>query len=226
MQGLELIQSKIALVKKEFSLTQQILLVAVSKKQSIEKIRQMYQLGVFNFAENYVQEFREKKEALADLKIKWHFIGRLQTNKVKYVVGSVEYIHSVDRSSLVSEINKVALKLNTQQRVLLQVSFTESDVRSGCKVEELEELIHQCLQSPGILLEGLMTVPPVTDRAEESYKYFIELQKLRDKFCAMVPKDRGSFSQLSMGMSSDFEFALRAGATMLRVGSALFGSRD
>lgn len=196
-------------------------LVAVSKLQNVEAIRAVAEQGQAIFAENYVQEALPKLEKLKDLGIEWHFIGRLQKNKVKQVVGAFDLIHSVDSLDLAETINRIAGEKGLSQRVLLQLNLASEESKGGfsrvefsAKIEELKEFEH-------LQVEGLMTMPPLFDDPERSRPYFQELRELQKKFS----KDFPLLYELSMGTSSDFEIALEEGATMVRLGTLVFGDR-
>lgn len=198
----------------------EILLLAVSKKQPIEKIKKMFELGQVNFAENYVQEFLEKKETLNNEKIKWHMIGPLQTNKVSKIVGEVDLIHSVDNLKLAKSISEKSKEKNVVQKILVQINVASESSKSGIDQKNARELISEILKLPHIKVVGLMTMPPLAEKPEESRIHFEKLRKIRDDF-----RDLG-LTELSMGTTQDFEVAIEEGATIIRIGEALFGPRD
>lgn len=202
-------------------------LIGVSKKQTVDKMQSLYNAGLRNFAENYVQEFLSKYEYFKDYNdICWHFIGGLQTNKVKYLVGKLSYIHSVDRLSLAKEISKQAGKKNISQKILLQIKFDNEGQRSGIFLDDLEALIKACIALPNLRIEGLMTVPPAGAEEVLIEDCFMQTKKALQSYKDMFSVDKGSFSLLSMGMSADFGLAIKHGAHFIRIGSALFGSRS
>lgn len=201
----------------------EIRLIAVSKNFSTDDINSAFENGIEDFGENKAQELISKFEVLGN-KVTWHFIGHLQKNKAKFVVRAAEYIHSVDSLSLANEINKRAGQVNKIQKILFQVKTSEEETKSGIETEE--ELI-SIVEGSGKLKNvepiGLMTIAPLTDSEQEIRKSFKYLRKLKDEF------NRSGFKnikELSMGMTSDFEIAIEEGATMLRIGSAIFGQRD
>ena len=198
---------------------EEIILLGASKYADVEKIRQAYQCGVKVFGESRAQDFLKKLELLKDLPIDWHFIGRLQTNKVKYIIDKVSLIHSVDRPNLAEEINKRAEKIQKVQDVLIEVNVGGEETKGGVSPEELKNLFEYCLNLKNIRVLGLMAIPPYEEDPEKVRPYFIKLRKLKE----MLEKDYGiKLPHLSMGMSNDFEVAVEEGATILRIGSALF----
>ena len=198
---------------------EEIILLGASKYADAEKIRQAYQCGVKVFGESRAQDFLKKLEILKDLPIDWHFIGRLQTNKVKYIIDKVSLIHSVDRPNLAEEINKRAEKIQKVQDVLIEVNVGNEETKGGVSPEELKNLFEYCLNLKNIRVLGLMAIPPYEEDPEKVRPYFIKLRKLKE----MLEKDYGiKLPHLSMGMSNDFEVAVEEGATILRIGSALF----
>jgi hypothetical protein len=203
--------------------SQEIKLIAVSKNFSPDDINQAFDGGIKDFGENKAQELISKFEVLGN-KVTWHFIGHLQKNKVKFVVRSAEYIHSVDSISLLNEINKRAGNLNKVQKILLQVKTSKEETKSGIdNDQDVFQIAEHCKELKNVQLSGLMTIAPFTNNEEEIRKSFKHLRKLRDEF-----KSRGFYTikELSMGMTSDYEIAIEEGATMLRIGSAIFGQRD
>lgn len=196
-----------------------ITLVAVSKLQPEEAIRAAYGQGVRDFGESYAQELRAKGEALADLEdIRWHFIGHLQRNKVRQVAGRLAMLQTLDSPRLVEELGK---RLSGEPLdVLLEVSLVGEASKSGCAPEELPALLDAARSEPALRVRGLMAIPPWEAEPEEARRYFVALRELRDRLggAALLP-------ELSMGMSGDFEVAVEEGATIVRVGTAIFGPR-
>ncbi|RKY91011.1 MAG: YggS family pyridoxal phosphate-dependent enzyme, partial [Ignavibacteriae bacterium] len=175
-----------------------------------------------DFGENKAQEIRDKYKILGD-KVTWHFIGNLQRNKVKYVVRAASFIHSVDSIALADEINKQASKLGKVQKILLEVKTSFEESKSGAEGEEsLKALAEYCRSLENIDLIGLMTMAPYTNDEKIIRQSFSELRKLKDKLNGYG----FNLSELSMGMTNDFEIGIEEGATMLRIGSAIFGKRD
>ena len=199
-------------------------LIAVSKTQPVEAIREAIEYGINSFGENRVQELREKMEIIKD-SIDWHLIGHLQTNKVKYVVGKVSLIHSLENIRLAEAIDKEAKKHNIIVDVLVEVNIAKEDTKFGVKPEEVESFIREVSKFKNINIRGLMTVAPYTDISEENRKYFKQLKKimvdLNSKNIHNV-----NMNVLSMGMTGDYEIAIEEGATLVRVGTGIFGSRN
>ena len=200
---------------------EEIKLIAVSKTYGIDDINNANDLGHTDFGENKAQELRDKYNILGD-KVTWHFIGSLQRNKVKYVVKAASFIHSVDSISLVDEINKQAAKLGKVQKILLEVKTSLEESKSGAEGEDnLTELARHSGSLENINLIGLMTLAPFINDEKIIRQSFSELRKLKDKLNGYG----FNLSELSMGMTNDFEIAIEEGATMLRIGSAIFGKR-
>jgi len=201
---------------------QEIRLIAVSKFFGVDAINEANRLGITDFGENKAQELRDKYEILGD-KVTWHFIGTLQRNKVKYAVKSAAYIHSVDSASLSDEINNQAGKLNKVQKILLEVNTSFEESKSGL-IDNIKvlELAKHCSTLSNVELVGLMTMAPFTDDESIIRQSFSDLRKLKDE----INKNGFDLSELSMGMTNDYEIAIEEGATMLRIGSAIFGQRN
>ena len=222
-QNLQSVWDKIAEICRSVNRDiSEIKLIAVSKNFGINDVNAAFNAGVRDFGENKAQELDGKFQNLSD-KITWHFIGNLQKNKVKYIVRSAEFIHSVTSLSLAEEINKRAEQINKNQKILIQVKTSEEETKSGVTDEnEIIDLAFACKQFSNISPVGLMTIAPFTDDENLIRKSFSYLRNLRDKL-----KSQGLYlEELSMGMTSDFEIAIAEGATMLRIGSAIFGKRD
>ncbi len=191
-------------------------LVAVSKTQAPEAIRAAYAAGQRDFGENYAQEWREKADALADLPdLVWHFIGSLQTNKVKYLAGRVGWVHTVDRLALAQELSRRSVARGATTRVLLEVNVAGEASKSGCAPGDVPALAHATASLPGLALRGLMCIPPAEG---DPRPHFGALRALRDSLGLPLP-------DLSMGMSGDYREAIAEGATIVRVGTAIFGAR-
>lgn len=202
--------------------TSDITLLAVSKQVESGRIREAIDSEHLSFGENYVQEFVTKYDELSEHKnIDWHFIGHLQKNKVKYIIDKVSLIHSVDKVSLAGEINKRAEKLGIVMPILVEVNLGGEESKSGIEPDELGSFLEKLSELDNIRLSGLMALPPYCDNAEDSRKYFIKLRELRDNFISSY----NTLNELSMGMSHDFEIAVEEGATIVRVGTAIFGER-
>ncbi|MXZ13192.1 MAG: YggS family pyridoxal phosphate-dependent enzyme [Candidatus Dadabacteria bacterium] len=198
-------------------------LVAVSKKFSIDVILEANRLGLCDFGENYAQELRDKQREAgnqADGMLRWHFVGALQRNKVKYVLGKADLIHAVDNMALVAELDKRAAAAGICVRALVEINGGEES-KNGISGDDLREFLESASRFPNVSLEGLMIMPPYFEDPEMGRPWFSGLREMRDKVAGEFPAVR----ELSMGMSNDFEVAIQEGATILRVGSALFGPR-
>lgn len=197
-----------------------VLLVAVSKKFPLDMIFEARRLGLRDFGENYAQELRDKQKEAGGDAIRWHFIGALQRNKVKYVVGKADLVHAVDNMALVAELDKRAASSGVCVRALVEINGGEES-KNGIKASELPEFLEGASEFRNVSLEGLMIMPPYFEDPEMSRPWFSGLREMRDKVSGEFP----GIQELSMGMSNDFEVAIEEGATILRVGSALFGPR-
>lgn len=199
-------------------------LVAVSKTKPAADILAALQAGQIDFGENYAQEFREKTVALASHPLRWHFIGHLQSNKAKYVVGKALLIHTVDRLSLAQEIQKICTAKNITQDALIEVKLAAEATKSGCAPENVMALLKQLAELDGVRIKGLMTIATLTPEREKTRDEFRQLRLLRDEINAakIYPV---ALTELSMGMSADYDLAIAEGATILRIGSRLFGQR-
>lgn len=199
-------------------------LIAVSKTKPASDIQELYDYGVRDFGENKVQELTSKYEELPK-DIRWHLIGHLQTNKVKYIVDKVYMIHSVDSVKLAKEIEKEAAKKNVIVNILVQVNVANEDTKFGLDNSEVIKIVEEIATLPHLKIKGLMTIAPFVDDGEENRKYFTELKQLSVDIKAKNI-DNVSMDMLSMGMSGDFETAIEEGATHVRVGTSIFGVRN
>lgn len=199
-----------------------VLLLGASKSVQPLKIKEYYQCGLSVFGENRVQEFLRKYEELKDLNINWHFIGRLQSNKVKYIIDKVSLIHSLDRESLAHEINKRARALGKIQEVLIEVNVGNEDSKGGLNLEDLFGFYERVLTFKNLKVVGLMCIPPYREDPNQVRPYFERLRKLKEK---LEWEFSVKLNHLSMGMSHDFEVAIEEGATIVRIGTLLFGKR-
>jgi hypothetical protein len=197
-------------------------LVAVSKHQPIAAIEEARAAGQRDFAENYAQELERKRAALADAEIRWHAIGPIQSNKVKLVVGCA-WIHTIDRASLLDAIERRAAATGSTQRVLVQVNVAGEPGKSGIAPADVAALLDRFAALAHVRCDGLMLIPPLAD-PEATRPHFRALRQLRDEL-ACIARPHVDLRELSMGMSEDFEVAVEEGATMVRVGTALFGPR-
>lgn len=203
---------------------QQVRLVAVSKTHPAAAVEEAAAAGQQVFGESYVQEFTAKAQEVST-PVHWHFIGALQTNKVKYIRGLVGLIHSVDRLSLAQEINRQWAKLDRSVDILIQINIGGEQTKSGTDESHLEELVRAAAALPHLRIRGLMTLPPYCDDPEEVRPFFRRLYELARGIKALgIPGVE--MTELSMGMSHDFAVAIEEGATLVRVGTAIFGERD
>jgi pyridoxal phosphate enzyme (YggS family) len=198
-------------------------LVAVSKVKPAADVEAAFSAGQEVFGESYAQEFKEKAEQVTQ-PVEWHFIGGLQSNKVKYLRGNVRLIHSVDRLSLAKEIDRQWGKDAAVADILLQLNLGAEESKSGATAANLEDLLRQVAVLPNLRVRGLMALPPACDDPEEVRPYFRQLRELADAMTALDISNV-TMDELSMGMSHDFEVAIEEGATLVRVGSAIFGER-
>ena len=199
-----------------------IVLVAVSKKQGAEKVREAFDEGQAIFGESRVQEARAKIPLLPAA-VRWHFIGRLQKNKIRYALPLFELFHSVDSLALAQEMERIADEAGVRPRVLLEVNVTGEGSKLGFAPDKLRAEMETLLALGRLEIEGLMTIPPLAPAAEDSRRYFVILRELRD---ALEKEFAVKLPQLSMGMSNDYAVAIEEGATLVRVGTAIFGERS
>lgn len=203
---------------------EEVTLIAVSKTKPVEVLQEAYDLGVRVFGENKVQELTEKYDALPR-DIRWHMIGHLQTNKVKYIVEKAELIHSVDSIRLAQAIEKEAAKRERTVDILVEVNVAEEESKFGVRVDEVIPFIEKLAQFSHIHVCGLMTIAPFVENPEENRPIFKNLHKLSVDI-AHKNIDNVNVNILSMGMTNDYEVAIEEGATMVRVGTGIFGARD
>ncbi len=206
-------KERIEKIKKEIGDTT---LVAVSKTKSNEAILDAYSLGIRDFGENYVQELINKMDLLPK-DIKWHMIGHLQTNKVKEIVKrNIYLIESVDSIKLVREINKEAIKNNKIINILIEVNIANDINKTGCKIEDLEDLINNTQKLSNINLKGLMAIAPHTENKDLIKEAFLKMKELKTKY---------ELKLLSIGMSNDYQIAIECGSNIVRIGTKIFGER-
>ena len=198
-------------------------LIAVSKTKPVDMLREAYEAGCRDFGENKVQEIMDKYEQLPS-DIRWHMIGHLQRNKVKYIIDKVFLIHSVDSYRLACEISKEAVKKGIAVNILIEVNVAEEESKFGVYKDEVLDLVKNIAVLPGICVKGLMTIAPYVENAEENKQYF---EKLRQIYVDINRKsiDNVYMTELSMGMTGDYETAIAEGATYVRVGTGIFGER-
>ena len=202
----------------------EVTLIAVSKTKPVEMLEACMDNGITVFGENKVQELCEKYEVLPK-DLHWHMIGHLQRNKVKYITDKVELIHSVDSLRLAQAISDDAVKKGVNVDILIEVNVGEEDSKFGLKTEETENLVREISELPNVFIKGLMTIAPYTEVAEENRTIFRTLKQLSVDI-ERKNIDNVSMSVLSMGMTGDYEVAIEEGATMVRVGTGIFGERD
>ena len=200
-------------------------LVAVSKTMPAEVVGEAIEAGVTHLGENYIQEAKEKINTLATYPATWHFIGHLQSNKAKYAVRLFDLIHSVDSLKLAQELDKYAKKNDKVQAILIQVNVAREDSKSGVYLEDTVQLLREVSRLENIAVKGLMTMPPHFNAPEKVRPFFSALREFRDQIKKeAIPNI--SMDELSMGMTGDFEAAIEEGATMVRIGTAIFGDRN
>lgn len=224
-ENLKIVQDKVKEASKRANRTDNaVTLIAVSKTKPVPMLMEAYEAGVREFGENKVQEIMEKYDDLPN-DINWHLIGHLQRNKVKYIIDKVKMIHSVDSLRLAEEISKEAVKHNVHMDILLEVNVAEEESKFGFKCEEVMDAIYDIAKLPNITIKGLMTIAPFVANPEENREVFCELKKLsvdiEDKNI-----DNVFMCELSMGMTGDYEVAIEEGATLVRVGTGIFGERN
>ncbi|MBE5898148.1 MAG: YggS family pyridoxal phosphate-dependent enzyme [Lachnospiraceae bacterium] len=224
-KNLEVIEENICnACKKAGRSRDEVTLIAVSKTKPVEDLQAVYDLNIRDFGENKVQELKDKIEVMPK-DMKWHMIGHLQRNKVKYIIGKVELIHSVDSLRLAEEISKQAKKNNVNADILIEVNIGDEESKFGISTDEVIELVKDIAKLENISIKGLMCVAPYVVDSEENRPLF---HKIKDLSVDIMSEniDNVSMSILSMGMSNDYQVAIEEGATMVRIGSNLFGKRD
>lgn len=202
----------------------EVTLIAVSKTKPLEAIEELITIGVTEFGENKVQEMCQKEEH-SSKPVHWHMIGTLQRNKVKYIVDKAHLIHSVDSLKLAQEIQKEAVKKQAEPSILIEVNIGNEETKSGVAYEEAENLVKEIALLPNVHVKGLMCIAPFVENPEENREHFRRMEALRKKLQAEnIPGVE--MTELSMGMTGDFEVAIEEGATFVRVGTAIFGERN
>lgn len=213
-----------AACKKAGRSRDEVTLIAVSKTKPVEMLSTIYNQGIRDFGENKVQEMCDKMEQLPS-DIRWHMIGHLQTNKVKYIVGHTTLIHSVDSLHLAKEIEKQAEKKDVTVDILVEVNIAEEESKFGIHKEETYELVRQIAALPHVHICGLMTIAPYVENPEDNRMYFRGIRQLSVDI-AEKNIDNVDMDVLSMGMTGDYMVAIEEGATMVRVGTGIFGERN
>ena len=213
------IEENISLLNKKIEKKTSI--IAVSKKKSAELVEQAYLLGIKNFGENYLQEALQKITSLKHLDINWHFIGRIQSNKCKDIARNFQWVHTIDRFKIAKRLNDDC-PINKIINVLIQINIDNEESKSGINESQLLDLAEKISVLPNLKLKGIMVIPKNNfeiDLIEESFKKTLEISlKLRNKF--------SEAKEISMGMSNDFELAIKNGSTMVRIGTGIFGERN
>ena len=222
-ENLERVRSQIAnAAKKSGRSLDEIELVAISKTHDSEKVRAAYEAGQSLFGESKVQEARAKIPELPS-SLRWHFVGHLQKNKIRHALPLFELFHGIDDVDLAREMNRIAEEQGMHPRILLEVNVAGEGSKFGFKPETLRKEMESILALPRLSVLGLMCIPPLAEEAEDSRKYFVDLRELRDRLQTEFHVD---LAQLSMGMTQDFAVAVEEGATLVRVGTAIFGKRS
>jgi PLP dependent protein len=222
-ENLERVRERIAqAAAKAGRAVDEVELVAITKTHDAERVREAIEAGQILFGESRVQEARVKIPELPS-NLRWHFVGHLQKNKIRHALPLFELIHSVDSLSLAQEINRIAEEEGMHPRVLLEVNVAGEGSKFGFPPDNLRRDMEALLALPRLSIEGLMTIPPLARDAEASREYFVDLRKLRDR---LETEFQMKLPHLSMGMTNDFSVAVEEGATLARVGTAIFGERS
>jgi len=222
-ENLERVREQIArAAAKSGRTTDDVELVAITKTHPADKVREAIETGQTLFGESRVQEARVKIPELPS-NLRWHFVGHLQKNKIRHALPLFEMIHSVDSLLLAQDINRIAEEEGMHPRVLLEVNVAGEGSKFGFKPETLRAEMESLLAMPRLSILGLMTIPPLAEEPEASRKHFVQLRKLRDH---LQTEFRVDLAQLSMGMTQDYAIAVEEGATLVRVGTAIFGERS
>ena len=216
------IKQDIKAAEKKFNRdSNSVLLMAVSKTQSVENILKAYEAGQRDFGENYIQESIEKIVELKNLDITWHFIGKIQSNKSKYIAENFDWIHSVDKISTLKKINDLRKNVEEKLNVCVQVNIDSEDSKSGILVNEVEDFIVKASKFEKLKIRGLMAIPMYHPDYVSQYKTFAKIKNLFDSLI----KKNFKLDTLSIGMSSDYNAAIEAGSTIVRIGTSIFGER-
>ncbi len=216
------IKQDIKAAEKKFNRdSNSVLLMAVSKTQSVENILKAYEAGQRDFGENYVQESIEKIAELKNLDITWHFIGKIQSNKSKYIAENFDWIHSIDKISTLKKINDLRKNVEEKLNVCVQVNIDSEDSKSGILVNEVEDFIVKASKFEKLKIRGLMAIPMYHPDYVSQYKTFAKIKNLFDSLI----KKNFKLDTLSIGMSSDYNAAIEAGSTIVRIGTSIFGER-
>lgn len=224
-ENIKVVEAKVAAAaEKSGRKKEDILLLAVSKTQPVEVIRQAVDCGLISLGENKVQEIMDKYEPMGE-GVHWHLIGHLQTNKVKYIIDKVDMIHSVESLKLAEEIEKRAAAKGLVMDILVEVNMADEESKFGITPDKAEEFIRELAKKQHLRVRGLMTVAPFVENSEENREYFRQMKQLQVDIKAKKI-DNVVMDVLSMGMTGDYEVAIEEGATIVRVGTGIFGARD
>lgn len=224
-ENLKIVEERIAdSCRKANRSRDQVTLIAVSKTKPVSMLKEAYEEGIRDFGENKVQELTDKIPQLPG-DVRWHMIGHLQRNKVKYIVGRVALIHSVDSLRLAEEISREAVKKGVTADILVEVNIAEEESKFGTAGGEAADLVRAIAKLPAICVKGLMTIAPYTENPEDNRNYFHRLKQLSVDI-ERENVDNVSMDMLSMGMTGDYQIAIEEGATFVRVGTGIFGERD
>jgi len=204
---------------------QEINLIGVSKRKPAALVEEAIAAGHRDFGENYIQEAMEKIDTIGRDKACWHFIGHLQSNKAKFAVKIFDLIHTVDKIKLAREISKQAAKIDKIQDILIQINIAQEETKSGTRAADVKALVKAASALPNLQIRGLMCMPPFFDDPELARPYFSQVKAISQEIAAMN-LDKVRMDHLSMGMSNDFAVAVAEGATLVRVGTAIFGERQ
>lgn len=223
--NLKLVQSSIEQARQNSFEHQEVTLIAVTKTVDVEVMKEVLEAGVFCFGENKVQEIQRKYDKFPDT-VKWHLIGTLQSNKVKYIIDKVEMIHSLDRMSLATEIDRRAKEIGVVMKCLIQVNISQEESKHGLVKTDTLKFIEEVVQKfPNIQVLGLMGMAPFVETAEEARPYFRQLKELFEE-AKQLDLGTGQMKYLSMGMTNDYTVAIEEGSNMVRVGTGIFGKRN
>ncbi len=204
---------------------EEIKLIAVSKTFPAEKVKEAINAGITDFGENYVQDFLSKYDKLINEKINWHFIGHLQTNKIKYIYNKINLLHTLDSLKLAEKLNNKLSENSQTLDVLVQVNIGKEKNKYGIFEENLESFFEKLLNYKNINIKGLMTITPYFENKEDVRPLYRKMRKLLENLSNLNNNENINLKELSMGMSHDFDIAIEEGATMIRVGTAIFGQR-
>ncbi len=219
------IKSNIESVKAEKGINREVKIIGVSKTFPAEAIKEAFEAGIRDIGENRYQEAIEKIKILEQLSINWHFIGTLQTNKIRKIMNSFSIIQSVSKVKHIEKIDEIAREKGIIYPFLIEINIGEEKSKSGFLKSQIDEILDIVSKKDNILLKGLMTIPPYSPNPEDSRKYFVEMREIFEKYRAYL-SDNVSIEELSMGMTEDYLIAIEEGATMVRIGRGIFGERS